>query len=121
MAIAQDEADFGGNLAQQSGSRFAIGDIGGSEHCSNGKPDGRNDRNHVEFPAIDPAVPAGFGPLGLRINRGMGQYALLAMLLMPDASSSTQDGTVDGNGTSTREPGLDQVEQMAAQAANLGW
>jgi hypothetical protein len=43
MAITQDEADFGGNLAEQSGSRLAIGNIGGSEHSSNGKPDGRDD------------------------------------------------------------------------------
>jgi hypothetical protein len=51
--------------------------------------------------------------MGFGINRGVGQFALLAMLLMPDASSGSQDGTVDGNGTSTCEPGLDQVEQMA--------
>src|SRR6266852_4294741 len=39
MAITQNEADFGGNFAEQSGSRLAIGTICGSEHSSNGKPD----------------------------------------------------------------------------------
>jgi hypothetical protein len=53
MAISQNEADFSRNLAQQSGSRLAIGDIGGSQHSSNGKPNGGDDRNHVQFPAID--------------------------------------------------------------------
>jgi hypothetical protein len=51
--------------------------------------------------------------MGLWINRGVGQFALLAMLLMPDASSGSQNGTIDGNSPSTREPGLDQVEPMA--------
>jgi hypothetical protein len=51
--------------------------------------------------------------MGLWINRGVGQFALLAMLLMPDASSGSQNGTVDGHSTSTGEPGLDHVEQMA--------
>jgi hypothetical protein len=58
--------------------------------------------------------------MGFGINRGVGKFTLLAMLLMPDPSSGSQDGTVDGNGTSTCEPGLDQVEQMATSAANLG-
>ncbi len=67
----------------------------------------------MQFPAIDPAVPAGFGPMGLGINRGVGKFSLLAMLLMPDASSGSQDGTVDSNRPSSGGPGLDQVEQMA--------
>jgi hypothetical protein len=51
--------------------------------------------------------------MGFGINRGVGQFSLLPMLLMPDASSGAQDGTVDGHGPSSGGPGLDQVEQMA--------
>jgi len=51
--------------------------------------------------------------MGFWINRGVGQFALLAMLLMPGASSGSQNGTIDGNSQSTHEPGPDQVEQMA--------
>jgi len=119
MAIPQHEADVGRNLAQQSGRRLAIGGSGGSQHGSNGKPDRRDDRDDVQFPAVDPAVPARVGPVGFGINRGMGKLPFLAMLLMPDASSGSQNGAIDGDGASTRAPGLDQADQMAAQAANL--
>ena len=40
MAITQDETDFSGDFAQQSRSRFALGNIGGGQHRSDGKPDG---------------------------------------------------------------------------------
>jgi hypothetical protein len=50
---------------------------------------------------------------------GVGQLALLAVLLMPDASPGSQDSTIDGHGTSTHGPGPDQVEQMPTQTANL--
>src|SRR6266852_82402 len=121
MAISQDKTDFGGNFSQQSGSRFTIGDISWGQQSSDGKPDPCHDGDDVQFPAVDPAVPTRFGPVGFGINRGVGNLALLAMLLMPHASSGSQDGTVDGHRTSTGEPGLDQVEQMPPQTANLGW
>ena len=68
MAIAQHEADFGRNLAQQSGCRLAIGDIGGSQHRSNGKPDGGDDRNHVQFPARDESTASRIWSNGLRLH-----------------------------------------------------
>jgi hypothetical protein len=55
----------------------------------------------------------------------MRKFSLLTMLLMPHASSGSQDGTIDGNRSHAHGPGLDQVEQMPTQAANLcrqdGW
>ena len=53
MAIPQHEAHLCGNFAQQRRSRLTIGNIGGSQHGGDGKPDGRHDGNHVQFPAID--------------------------------------------------------------------
>jgi hypothetical protein len=44
----------------------------------------------------------------------MGKFPFLAMFLMPHASSGYQNGAVDGHGTSTDEPGLDQADQVAA-------
>jgi hypothetical protein len=49
----------------------------------------------------------------------MGKFPLLAMLLMPDSASGSQGGAIDGHGSPTGGPGLDQVEQMPTQAANL--
>ena len=57
--------------------------------------------------------------MGFRINRGMGKFPLLAMLLMPDTASGWQGGAIDGHGSPAGGPGLDQVEQMLTQAANL--
>jgi len=39
---------------------------------------------------------------------------------MPDATTRAQHGTSDGHRTSADRPGLDQVEQMPTQTANLG-
>jgi hypothetical protein len=53
------------------------------------------------------------------INRGVGQFAFLTVFLMPDAASGSQGGAIDGDGSPAGGPGLDQVEQMPTQAANL--
>ena len=42
MAVPQHEVDVDGNFAKPSGSRQAHGDIGGSQHRCNGKPDCRD-------------------------------------------------------------------------------
>ena len=39
MTVTQDETDFGGHFSQQIGRRVTIGDIGGSLHGSDRKPD----------------------------------------------------------------------------------
>jgi hypothetical protein len=57
--------------------------------------------------------------MGFGINRGVGQFAFLAVFLMPDASAGTQHCTIDGNCTPTGGPRLDQVDQMSPQTANL--
>jgi hypothetical protein len=61
------------------------------------------------------------GKSGFGINRGVGQFALLAMLLMPDAPKGAQRGAIDGHGSPAGRPGLDQVDQMPTETANLGW
>ena len=65
-------------------------------------------------------MPARFGPMSFGINRSVGEFAFLAVLLMPDAAASPQQGTIDGHRSPAGGPGLDQVEQMPTQAANLG-
>jgi len=122
MPICQGEAHFVGNLAQHSGRRLAIVDIGLSQHRGNGKPDRHHDGDDVRFPAIHLVVPARFGPTGFGINRSVGQLTLLPMLLMLHmlhTSSGAQDGTIDGHGSASAGPRLDQFYQMAAQAADL--
>ena len=50
---------------------------------------------------------------------GVGHFTLLPMLLMQHATSGAQDGTINGHGPASAGPRLDQLHQMAAQAADL--
>src|SRR5947209_108623 len=106
MAITQDEANFCGNFPQQLGSRITISHIGRRQYSCNGKPDGSDDGNHMQFPPIDPAMPTRFGPMGLGVNRGMGNFPLLAMFLMPHPTASSQDRAIDGHGSASTGPRL---------------
>ena len=55
--------------AKQSERRLTISDIGRGQYGSDGEPDPRHDGDHVQFPAVDPAVPARLGPMRFGINR----------------------------------------------------
>jgi DDE superfamily endonuclease len=97
MAITQDETDVGGNFAQQSRSRFTLGNIGWGQQRSDGKPEPCDDGDDVQFPARDPTMPARFGPVRFGLNGGMGDFAFLPRLLMPDASTPRERGALDGD------------------------
>ncbi len=58
--------------------------------------------------------------MGFGVNRAMGNFPLLAMLLVPHTTASAQDRAIDGYGSAGTSPWLDQVHQMAAQATDLG-
>src|ERR1700730_16318033 len=100
-------------------SGFTISDIGRRQHGGEREPRARHDRDDMQFPAIDPPMPARFGPMGFSINGGVRKLSLLAMLLMPDASTGSQDGAINGNRPSKLAPWLDQAHQMTPQTANL--
>src|SRR5437764_12880505 len=87
MTIRQDETHFGGHFGQEGRGRFTISAIGGSEQSREGKPDACDKGDDVQFPAVDPAMPARFGPVGFGINGSMRHQPLLTMFLMLDASS----------------------------------
>jgi len=76
MAITQHETDFGGHFAQQGWGGVEVLDIRRSQHSLDGKPDSRNNGDHMQFPAVDPAVPAGFGKVGLRYQSQYGGFPL---------------------------------------------
>jgi hypothetical protein len=52
--------------------------------------------------------------MGFGINRGMGNFSSLSMLLMPHTATSAQGRTINGDGPSVRQPRLDQADQMTA-------
>lgn len=114
--IAQDLANLGREFPEEGGSLLVVGPIGGSKRGSQGDPDGGD----MELPAIDPAVPAALGPVRLGINRGMRDLPCLPMLLVPGSATRLQDGAINGGCPTTRGEGLDAVDQVSAQAVDLG-
>src|SRR5712692_4472024 len=104
MEITQNETHFVRNFAQQLSRRLTIRDISGSEHSDHRKPDRRDHRDDVQFPTIDPAMPARFGRVGFGIKRGVRKFSLLTMLLMPHAASGSQNGAIDSHRTSSGNP-----------------
>lgn len=59
------------------------------------------------------------GPMGLGINGSMEKLAFLALFLMPDSTTSSPDGAIDGNGTSKLGPRLDQAHEMTSKTTHL--
>ena len=59
-------------------------------------------------------MPARFGPVGFRINQGMGNLTFLAVLLMPDGSARAQHGTIDSHRSSTLAPGMNEFNKKAS-------
>ena len=66
VTIAQDEADFGRNFAQEHMRRFTFGSVGRSEQGSDGKPNSCHDGNDMQLPAVDPPMPPRCGSNALR-------------------------------------------------------
>ncbi len=75
VTITQNETNFMRQLAKQTGNSFTISYIGRSAFGSQRKPDGCYRRNQMQFLAVNPAMPARFGPMGFLIKRRMGNKA----------------------------------------------
>src|SRR5215831_2478565 len=69
----------------------------------------------MQLPAIPPAMIPGLAPGGFGVNRGMRHFPGQPMFLVPDTPVGTQGCTVDGRRVSLCSPGLQQLDQMAAQ------
>ena len=78
VTISQDETDLTWQFAQQRRRWLVISNLGRRQFRSQGDPDRGYHRDQVQFPAIDPAMPARFGPMRFLINRGMGNEPFLA-------------------------------------------
>ena len=56
----------------------------------------------------------------LSIDGGVRNHALLAMVVVPLPASGPQNGAIDRDRSPAGLPGIDQIDQQPAQAANLG-
>lgn len=86
MLVPQQKAEFQGEFLEKARSLEVIGSIGGGEFCRKGNPDARRRADEVQFPALHPAMPARFGPVGFGINRGMRDDASLPVFLVPNTA-----------------------------------
>jgi hypothetical protein len=120
MPVAKHEANFRVKFAHQRRSRFAVSNIGRSQFCRQGNPDLGHGRDQMEFPAIHLAMPARFGPRRFGLDGGVGNDVLLAVFLVPLTASGPQNGAIDCGRSPVGLPGIDQLDQHPAQAANLG-
>src|SRR5579872_6285636 len=84
-------------------------------------PDAGDRTNQVQFPTVDPAMPARLGPVGLGVNAGVRDDPGGAVALVPDASFGAKHRAIDSDGASTVLPGLQQGHEMSPQATDLFW
>src|SRR5688500_6961458 len=70
----------------------------------------------MQLPAMDPAMPARFGPVCLRVDRGVGDLARVPMLLVPDPAPGLQDRAVDRRRTPAIGPRLQTIYQIRPEA-----
>jgi hypothetical protein len=85
-----------------------------------GEPDAADRDGHMELPAVPPAMIPGLAPGGCGVHRGMWAFPCEPMLLVPDAPVGTQGRTVDSCRVALRGPGLQPLDQMAAQTPEQG-
>jgi hypothetical protein len=99
MAVTQNIANFSRELPNESGSHRGIIGIGHGELSRQWQPKGGHGTGEVKFPAIPPAVIAGFGPVSLGVNAGVRDNPLLPMFLVPDPTVSPEHGAIHGGGS----------------------
>lgn len=117
--VAEQEAQFGRQFAQQRRGQFVVGDVGRGQLGREWDPDRRDGGDQVQFPAIDPAVPGGLAPVRLGVDRGVGHYAGRTLLLVPDAAAGPAQRAVDGRRPAAVGPWREQADELAAEAADL--
>src|SRR6185503_1104678 len=98
VMVTQDIANFRRELPNKGGGYLGIIGISDGEFSCQRQPERSDCTSEVKFPAIPPAVIAGFGPVGLGVNAGMRHNALLPMFLVPDPALSSEHGAVHGCG-----------------------
>ena len=100
-------------------SYFVVRLIGRRQDCSQRNPNSSDGGHQVQFPAIDPAMPARFGPVRVGVNRRMGDNPLLSMFLVPDAAFGPKHRAINGRCAPAVSPRTYQADQVTSQTTNL--
>ena len=118
--VSPQKAECQGPCLEQARRQQVIGSLGGGACGRAGPPDARRRAAQGPLPALHPAVPARFGPVGVGIHRGLGDAASLPVLLVPDATQGAPHGAVHGGGPGARRPGRKQGDHGAPQTPKRG-
>lgn len=95
VRVAQDVAHVRRQLVmippQQPGCRSTGGDVSGCEFRRQRDPNSRDYCQQMQFPAVNPTMPATLRPVGLSIDGSMRHFAQFPMLLVhtPPLARST--------------------------------
>ena len=117
--VPQDVARRVGPCRQSGQCLPVIGNSGRRQIGRQREPNGGDGGDQRPLPAVEPAMPARLGPVGCGIARRVRHEAGVAVLLVPDATTRPQDGTVEGRGTPAPGPRLEQGAQRPAEPPNL--
>src|SRR3990172_5071727 len=74
----------------------------------------------MEFPTINPTMVRRLCPMGFGIDRRVGDHTGFAVFLVPNASTGSQNGAVDGCRTSSLDPHLNLHHQETTDTSDLG-
>jgi hypothetical protein len=83
MGITQHGAHLPWPLLHQPGRHLVVTSIGYRQLHRQRDPDRSHRHGEMQFPAVPPAMPAGFAPACVRLNGAMGDEALFSMLCVP--------------------------------------
>ena len=98
MAITEStNRTSAGTSRNRSGAGSLSATLAGVSSAATGNQTAATTETTCSFQPETKALPTRFGPMGLGINRRMGDFPFLAMLLMPDPSSGLEDGPIDGH------------------------
>ena len=81
MLVAQEVTGFGRQFREQAQGMFIISYIGDREVSRQRDPDGSYGGDQVQFPTVDPPMPARLGPMGFGVDGAMRHNAGFAVFL----------------------------------------
>src|SRR3970040_332476 len=120
MEITQDKTCLWRQFVDQGWRNLVIGLVGGCELGAQRDPYRSHNAGDMQFPAVDPAMPARLRPMRLCVNRSMRYFPFFAVFFVPDTTLGAQDGAIHGHRSPTIGPGHNQSYQIAPQTTNLG-
>jgi hypothetical protein len=118
LGITQHRAHVSRELPQPPGRHFMVTPIRHGQLGGQRDPDGPHGHGQMQFPAVPPAMPAGFTPPRFRIHGTVGDEALLAMLFVPHTPAGRQRCAIEGHGATLRGPRAQPRDQVPPSIAN---